>query len=131
MENLFIENQTGSIVGNIKIQDNTDELVVGFFEVSSLSKKRIFIKYSDFEFERPLYPYTCKIDTFDYRDNTTLDKDRNDRFWMNEYLNVNDPPWELFERYFIGDTPYYVLINPECSNCTSFSSNIKPAFWED
>jgi len=140
LESILLENQPGFVHGNIFSTINSEEKVVGFFDVSSVSEKRIFFSYFDFELEKPEYPYYCQKDTLDYRDNTTGDFDPNDRSIMYNSLEVQSPPWELFEIFYVEDLdedgniiliPIYVLLTPECGNCTSFSSNIKPEFWED
>lgn len=145
--NLLTENQPGFVRGNINSKSNEKEKVVGFFDVSSVSKKRIYFSHFDFDLYKPAYPYLCQLDTFDYNDNTNMDEDRNDRAIMYNRLKVQSPPWELlnvdymeiFNDDFDGQDeaedylliPLYVLLTPECGNCNSFSSNIKPEFWED
>lgn len=140
LESILLENQPGLIHGNVYSVTNTEEKVVGFFDVSSVSEKRIFFNYFDFNFTKPFYPYLCQIDTLDYRDNTSADFDRNDRATMYNLLEVKTPPWELldiiYEEALDDDgniilVPIYILLTPECGNVTSFASNIKPEFWED
>jgi hypothetical protein len=138
--NILQENQPGFIQGNIYATNDQEEQVVGLFEVSSVSEKRIFFSHFDFNFSKPPYPYFCEIDTLDYRDNSSFDEDPNDRAIMHNALELVTPPWELLELFYIEETdidgniieiPIYVLLTPECGNCTSFASNIKPEFWED
>jgi hypothetical protein len=129
VQSLLIENQTGFVTGNIVSKNNTNDKVVGFFEVSSLSTKRIFIKYSDFYYyNSPRYPYKCVVDTIDVRE-------RHRRFWLDQIVNIHQPPWEFYKKLVLLEhglpVTYYLFVNPECGNCTTFSSNIKPDFWED
>lgn len=140
IESLLIENQPGYVRGNIYSVNDNKEKVVGFFDVSYISKKRIYFNYADFNLHQPEYPYRCQIDTLDYTDNTTSDFDRNDRTTMYSSLILKTPPCELLSvSYYealdadgnIILIPLYILLTAECGNCTSFSSNIKPAFWED
>ncbi len=141
-ESFLVENQTGFVQGNISSKNNTDEKVIGFFEVSSVTSKRIYFNHSDFNLAKPNYPYVCEIDTLDYRDATTQDQDRNDRFWLYTRLEKDTPPWELLELELIYGgidprtgfeiwIPFYIIVTPQCGNCTTFSSNVKPEFWED
>ncbi len=125
---LLVETQSGFVHGNISNRDNSNEKVIGFFEVSSIDSKRIFFKYSDFNFVKPHYPYICEIDTFDYRNNGG-GGDPNERVHLYNRLVLYNPPWELLEVYFNDNI--YVLLKPQCGNCTTFSSNVKPEFWED
>jgi len=140
-ESLLVENQTGFVQGNISSKNDIDEKVIGFFEVSSVASKRIYFSFSDYSFAKPNYPYVCEIDTLDYRDATSIDGDRNDRLWLYTRFEKETPPWELLDiEYLDGGTdpwgnpvfiPIYFLLTPQCGNCTTFSSNIKPEFWED
>lgn len=61
-ESLFSENQPGFLEGNISSEDSREK-VLGFFNVSSVSEKRIFFNYEDFfldeglpEFVNPCRP---------------------------------------------------------------------------
>lgn len=47
-ESIFSESQPGFLVGNVFSEENQDEKVLGYFEVSAVSKKRIFFNYDDF-----------------------------------------------------------------------------------
>ena len=140
VESLLINSQPGYVNGNIYEVGSEQEKVVGFFEVSSVSEKRIFFSHYDFDLPKPDFPYFCETSICDYRDNTVYDYDPSERAVMYSLLKVETPPWELLEiNYeeeidFEGNIiliPIYTLLTPECGNCTSFSSNIKPEFWED
>lgn len=67
----LFEKQLGAVVGNIKSVEDTEETVLGFFEVSGVSQKRAFFKYEDFDprFPWPEEQYPCpsrhRIDTPD------------------------------------------------------------------
>ena len=47
-DNVFTDIQPGFVEGNIKNNNNPDELVMGFFEVVDQTSTRIFFNYSDF-----------------------------------------------------------------------------------
>lgn len=104
-----------------------NEKVVGFFEVASVSSKRIYFNYSTFNLVRPHYPYPCNLKTYDYNDNTFLDQDDNERILLYEAVTINKPPWNLLQ----VNNNLYVLVSSWCSDCSIFSSTIKPTFWED
>jgi hypothetical protein len=64
----------------------------------------------------------------------------NDRQVIYKHIILETPPWELFEIFNeIGsdddgndiEIPIFVLLTPQCGNCNSFASNIRPDFWED
>src|SRR5690606_38063316 len=61
IENLFTDNQPGYIQGNMSAEHNTEENVIGFFQVSSISSKRIFFNHGDFGLPLPPYFYQCEI----------------------------------------------------------------------
>ena len=126
VENLFTSNQPGFIQGNMNSTVNETENVIGFFQVSSVSSKRIFFSFADFDIPRPAYLYECRyyVD-LDYNDATALDGDRNDYALIYNLLIGNK------FKYLEGTHPKYTFINAECTDCTSVSSLIIPEFWED
>lgn len=56
-ESLFSETQPGFLEGNIISNQSEDEKVLGFFDVASVSQKRIFFNYEDYYPDEPLPPY--------------------------------------------------------------------------
>lgn len=62
-ESLFSQTQPGFLQGNVFSNDNRDERVLGFFDVSSVSEKRIFFNFDDFYPGEPLPPYieSCRF----------------------------------------------------------------------
>ncbi|MDC8000552.1 DUF4249 domain-containing protein [Aequorivita todarodis] len=123
---LLSQGQPGYVAGNMVSEANPGEKVLGFFEASSMTSKRIYFNYEDFGLEKPPYFVDCDVLVLDYRDNTVLDNDPNDRESIYTYLKyfgyqvVQHGPW--FQ---------YTIAKQECAVCTSFSSNIRPDFWED
>ncbi|MTH15030.1 DUF4249 domain-containing protein [Flavobacterium sp. LC2016-01] len=117
---LLSPNQPGYVVGNIKSTSNLNEKVVGYFEVASVAKKRIFFSFKDFfPSEKPTeYFTTC-----------------NARLYYFTEIEQND--YDLIKTHdFIGDGPGMVpsgfyMVEKECGDCTSFSSNVIPSFWEN
>jgi hypothetical protein len=126
LESLLSQAQPGYILGNITSQTDADEKVLGFFEVSSITSKRIFFDYEDFGLSQPPFIVKCESMVFDYNDNTIADGTPNQRHEL--YTLVT-----YFDYQFIPNSfyPIFTVIRLECSVCTSFSSNIKPDFWED
>jgi 3-hydroxymyristoyl/3-hydroxydecanoyl-(acyl carrier protein) dehydratase len=134
-ESVFVNHQPGYVQSNIHSPLDLYKKVVGYFEVSTVSTKRLFFNYEDFGFTKPVYPYECFTEILDYRDNTAFDTDQDEREKIYYYLTKR-PPAELLEITWVLDSlgkyvPLYTFVNEECSNCTTFSSNIKPEFWED
>ena len=143
-ESLLSQNQPGFFSGNIKSDTDANEKVIGFFDVSAYSEKRIFFNFSDiFPTEHaPEYPYDCPTLT-----------DVNIKEYTHNYCfaPASNSPCRgvslissFMSRsivYYSGYTPSGVVpddgsvslqVYPiQCGDCTSFSSNIKPIFWID
>ncbi|MEW5674949.1 DUF4249 domain-containing protein [Flavobacterium enshiense] len=119
--------QPGFFNGNIKSVNNVKEKVVGFFEVSSVSKKRIFFNYTDLFPNEHLPPYfvDCEggseslVFCFDPRNDVC------DGWNIISYARTQRM---LFYQYIGGMT--YVFVPPPCGDCTTFSSNVIPPFWQ-
>ncbi len=125
---ILSQSQPGFIAGNIINTTNPDKKVLGYFDIGHISQQRIYFNYSDFNLEVPNYVYDCDIKTLDYSDNagTQLDGDANERILLYNYLGSRQ--FKLLE--YTGGT-IYTIVNPECGDCTSISSNIQPEFWEE
>jgi len=134
-EGILSQNQPGFFSGNIKSVENSDEKVIGYFEVSSVSSQRIFFNFNDvFPFElNPKYPYKCNPDPLLGSDDPEV------------YFKFCFLPFDFTcagytvlqllssERsvYFNFVDNIYELYPTPCGDCTSFSSNIRPTFWID
>jgi hypothetical protein len=123
-ESLLSQNQPGFFYGNLRSLEDSNEKVIGFFEVSSVSEQRIFFNYTDI-FPNPEvvpeYPYRCEQ--------------------INLIFCFGSPGCSGFDLLdgFINETISYsthlgieyVVYPIQCGDCTSFSSNIIPSFWYD
>ncbi len=122
--NLLSQGQPGHVPGNIVSNTEPEEKVLGYFEASSVSSQRIYFNHTDFGFDLPSYFVEC------------------------EWLVIPVTNFELlkrkleFENYQIhafdeiavnggAPVPTYFIVQSECSECTAFSTHIKPDFWED
>lgn len=120
-ESLFTQTQPGLLTGNIISKTNEDEPVLGYFNVSSASQKRIFFNYDDFyDFEdRPgdfienCEPSAPAVESLVFLLDTGSAK----------YLKDNDNPQPF-------DGPYLV-VPAACMDCTLLGTNVKPDFWID
>lgn len=104
-----------SIPGNIRSIDNPDEKVLGFFSVSAVQSKRLFIR-NEFAGLVNLYP-NCPADTV----------------W-NEYYpdDLPDEYWTLaFEQLAFGVLRRILTTNQGCADCTVRGTKTKPDFWID
>ena len=126
VESLLSQSQPGYVAGNVVADADPEEKVLGFFEVSSMTEKRIFFNYENFGLDKPPYFIDCQVLDLDYLDNTTFDDDPNERKVLRDLLLYSD-----YQVIRLGMLTIYSVVQPECSVCTSFSSNVRPDFWED
>lgn len=61
-ESLFSNVQTGQLEGNITVENSDIANVIGYFELSSYSEKRMFFNYEDFFPNEDLPPYIIACD---------------------------------------------------------------------
>lgn len=127
-ESLFSQNQPGFISGNIYSDDNQNEKVIGFFEVSSVVTKRIFFSPEDFDLSIPLpapYPISCEFiaPELDPRDGKSLfDYIETGDF---KYYQKNDG----VSRPKVEPGGPYIMVPAGCGDCTVIGTNIVPDFW--
>ncbi|MEM9001879.1 MAG: DUF4249 domain-containing protein, partial [Bacteroidota bacterium] len=138
-DNLFTQIQPGLIEGNIKAAGNSEDIVIGYFEVASVAEQRIFFNYSDFFPDEPLPPF---FDNFNcnavfspplpnpLRDGPSSLEECGAQRTLIELLN--DEQVEFFlsnaEPPPLCEGPFIVTLRP-CGDCTVFGSNIVPDFW--
>ncbi len=134
-ENVFSEIQPGFLEGNIS-SSNDENMVLGFFEVASVSEKRLFFNYEDFYPDTPLPPYVSNCREF----SAPLE---HVSFCFMGPLGPNPCPQSLIERINLDLISYvgtngenigvcpgpYVVVARECGDCTVLGSNVVPDFW--
>lgn len=135
---LFSEVQPGFLEGNIR-GDNPEDLAIGYFDVSSVSQKRLFFDYVDFFEGEDLPPYFFNVNCSRRLSPPLGDPERDgppspfgacpepliDRIKREtiEFTFVNGAP-------LICEGPY--LVTPRiCGDCTALGTNVKPDFWID
>lgn len=119
-ESLFSQNQPGFIAGNIFSVNNSNEKVLGFFEVSSVKQQRIFFNRSDYIAD--VYPWE-NCDPYEAQS-----PEAPTDFPLLDLIRLNRVSW------FSGipaDMEPIVLVDRRCGDCTLFGSNIRPSFWVD
>jgi hypothetical protein len=115
--------QPGIINGNIKSKNNIDDTVVGYFDVASVSTKRIYFNYADLFPGGILPPYYTECYQQDLIWCFLGDNCDGDYLAYGFYTNAIS--------YYKNMGSLYTVFPAPCGDCTSFSSNIKPPFWED
>lgn len=126
-ESVFVTNQPGFVQGNIFSEESLEEKVIGFFDVSTVTSKRIYFNYADFNFVLPPYYFDCEVRLLDYDKVGSVDPYQLDERSILLTLLTDNPPF----KYISGFGTLYEIVDPECGDCSTFASNIKPEFWED
>jgi len=123
---LFSQVQGGFVAGNITSVSNSNEKVIGFFEVSATDSKRIYFNYEDFYPGEPLPPYAvvCELDAPPVYDPINpqcgyiMDVIRN-RGKVYLQPNVGEFP---------GGGPY-IMVLTACGDCRALGETEPPGFW--
>jgi len=111
------DSQPFQVIGNIKNISDPSEAVLGYFDIVTVSSKRIFITERDDVPEEVIVPsiFThCRVEA-----DTLVGGDRVPYFIGTGYL---------ISRYVFGFG--YVMVIKSCIDCRRKGSNIKPEFWE-
>lgn len=127
VQSILSANQPGYVAGNIRNTLDIDEKILGYFEVSSVSEKRIYFNHQDVGIDLPPWFYFCDLLIYDFDKYPGSEnyEGLNERKLL--YNTVQFLDYKLVSFF----NTYYTVVNPQCSDCTSFSSNIVPDFWED
>lgn len=141
-ENVFSQIQPGMLQGNLKYANGSENLVLGFFTVTSLVKERIFLNYEDFfpGFPEPPFVVSCSL-----RSSPESHPTRCPEVPVQEGSPLC--PLSIIELLELGDIiryagPYqdelnsicpgpYAYVPRVCGDCTVLGTNIPPEFWQD
>ncbi|MBF6609203.1 MAG: DUF4249 domain-containing protein [Flavobacterium sp.] len=122
-DNILAQNQPGFFYGNLQSVSDPSEKVIGFFEVSSVSQQRIFFNFEDLFPDDVPPPYLYECTTFEYNSTVFGPGDNQGATLRSQLLQGS-------AIYYSHVFPTYVLVRRECGDCTTFSSNVVPDFWE-
>ena len=132
---IFSQVQPGTLRANIVREDDPEELVLGQFEVASVTRSRLFFNYDDFfpGEDLPPYPVNC---------------DPHSSFESHPSYCASGPvantcPQSIIERVNAGTISYvgpnslgigtcpgpHVYVARPCGDCTLLGSNEAPEFW--
>lgn len=126
----FSNVQPGFINGNVTSLNNPEEKVIGFFEVSSMSEKRIFFDYKDFYPTEP-YPrfrFDCTLITPEIAKGHYPESSRSpllEAIRQGDYVFYAINP----DAYTTASQGPYLMVPKECSDCRTQGTNIKPNYW--
>ncbi len=103
-----------SLKGNIVCLDDPAEPVLGYFSVSAVSKKRLFIRNDTLKYLQG--GQYCVTDTaYSIEEISGLDK----HVFILEEVEEEEGGYFLLSRF------------EQCTDCRLFGTNIRPAFWDD
>jgi len=129
----IFEQQPFPVVSNIHNIHDTDEPVLGYFQVSAVSKKRIYILSKDLiQMGIPLFNYDC--------DKLTLGPDDFPPDDLGGRISFNDihtiyagPTYAFVEPVYdqFGNLYKLGFAKHACTDCTLNGTLTKPAFWID
>ena len=135
-DNVLSPNQPGFIIGNIKNINNSNEKVIGFFEVTSVSSARLFFNYTDFftDDPSPNYPKDCEVQEFD----TSIPFFPCSGGGLDELGYCTKGSFGLRQvllnkvsLFYKQELPFYYMVIPQCGECNRIWSNVVPSFWTD
>ncbi|GAB5474502.1 MAG: hypothetical protein Mars2KO_26010 [Maribacter sp.] len=137
-ESVFSEIQPGFLEGNIR-GDTEEDIVIGYFDVSSVSQKRLYFDYVDFFEGEELPPYFFNVNcsrrlSFPIP-NPERDGPPSPDGACPEPL-ISRIKRETVEFTFLNggpgicEGPYFVTPRI-CGDCTALGTNVKPDFWID
>jgi uncharacterized protein DUF4249 len=128
---ILSQSQPGFFYGNLRCVTNPNEKVVGFFEVASVSSKRIFFNYTDLFPADPLPPYFADCELREYGFCFIATNPDCKGALLLSAIGTNDL---LYAGDFFsteGGFQVYQMVLPACGDCTRFSSNVIPTFWTE
>jgi len=130
-ESLFSQRQSGFLEGNIKSDTNPEEDVVGFFQVSTVSERRIFFDYTDFfpGESLPDYAYDCFLVSPPIINEAGASPlliaiELETLKYVEDYDQATNP------LNFSAYGPFLMVATP-CGDSTFFGSTVVPDFWEE
>ncbi|UCE68195.1 MAG: DUF4249 domain-containing protein [Flavobacteriaceae bacterium] len=141
-ENIFNTVQPGFLNGNITAAGSGDPGVIGFFEVASVSERRLFFNFEEVfpDLERPPYITNCG---FHSSPEAHLSFCIDCSVYPDFCVDSGDCPQSIVELVALGLIAYvdinevgigtcpgpYIYVDRECGDCTVLGSNEVPEFW--
>jgi hypothetical protein len=130
----IFDKQPFSIIGNIHNVNNPLETVLGYFQVSAVEEKRIYISPQEIkDLELPVYSYDCEaveVAPNDYPPPTTpadiMTFDKIYEFYRSTGYIFVRPIYDMF-----GNLNKLVFTKPVCALCIARGNLVPPDFWID
>ena len=115
-ENLgtFFDPQPSTIRGNIYNINDGNDIVLGYFDGSSVQEKRIFISKGE-------YPYFVTPNNYAYCTDTIVSPSQLRSLINSGYMLVGEAATQSLQ---------YQMSSESCIDCRLFGTNVQPDFWE-
>lgn len=129
-DNLFSQVQAGYIPTNMISEANSEEKILGFFEVTTVSEKRLFFDYTDFYPNEDLPPYvsTCRP----FAPNIVQSGLPPSCGALILGLILDDIVyWDENTGQIPNQTGPYLMVQKPCGHCTALGNSEVPNFWID
>ncbi|NQZ45830.1 MAG: DUF4249 domain-containing protein [Flavobacteriaceae bacterium] len=133
---VFSQVQPGFLEGNLFAENGRQGAVIGFFDVVSVAKRRMFFNYTDFypTEEIPAFPFNCGLHS---------SPESHISFCFSGPTGGNPCPQSIIERVNLDLIAYvgvnsdnigtcpgpYTYVATVCGDCTQLGSNVVPEFW--
>ncbi|WP_406845075.1 DUF4249 domain-containing protein [Flavobacterium soyae] len=116
--------QPGIVLGNLKSIKNTNDKIIGYFDVASVSIERIYFNYADLFLGEAPPPFYTDCQEFCYADYPFSPDPCTHSGGFYDDLMMDKISYYLNGRF-------YYWVNTPCGDCTTIASNVKPTFWVD
>lgn len=126
-ESVFSNSQPGFLKGNLYGATDESNKVIGYFEVSSVSSKRLFFNFLEYYPEHFMrYFVDCTIEAPAIIDDRTVSSPLIDLIRSNDmtFYDINPSPSESLPGPFL-------IVNKDCGDCSAFGTTERPSYWID
>lgn len=134
-QSLFSATQPGFLQGNVFSASDGDEKVLGYFEVTSVSERRLFFNYDDFFPGEPLPPYvdSCfEIAPPIYGVTSGPVPEEFLACVLKPLVELNQIRYiDENEDGMVGDGGPYIVVPRVCGDCTALGDSAIPDFWTE
>jgi Domain of unknown function (DUF4249) len=126
----IFSSQPYSVISNIHNVNNAGDKVLGYFEVSSVTRKRIYITAHDLD---PLYLPNYQTDCVEYIEPVESPGAPTPSLYETYYHIMTDPEFVFIKPLFNSDNTLHKLVysKKECCMCEYAGFPKKPEFWID
>ncbi len=126
----IFSSQPYSVISNVHNVNDAGEKVLGYFEVSSVTRKRIFITAHDLD---PMYLPNYQTDCIEYIEPLDSPGAITPSLYETFYHIMTDPEFVFIKPLFNSDNSVHKLVyaKKECCMCEYAGFPKKPDFWID